>query len=656
MSDRNQIGVVSALGVVGFVSVFFWRGVQEAFDLVKATSLWTGGTAVLLLGLLNYRALTMGLPKALKVSIAAFLIACTISALLVSDFRWTSFWGQNQRYTGLLTFIFLVAIMVVLSSVHGSSHYISSFFAALLLVSTAYVLLQYSGRDPFEWNTVGFGNPTFGTIGNPNTAAGFAVMVTPFSLAVGLDLRRHYVLRVTGLFLCFFSLISIEILDSFQANIAALILLIFPFYWFRRIPKFSTSQILGLAGLTLLIVLLPNVNGYVSAKVIAAILLSPVLAKVAFIREGGLAQNYRRRSLLYVGGFVTFGTLLLMFAQARQLVASGWNSGLAERGDFYRAAWSIFASNPVFGTGLESFGYFFTEYRPASHALRLEGSRTSSAHNIFLGMFANGGVVLGFAYLLLIASLVWLAVKRLQTRKPLSFNQLAVLLSFCVFQIISLVTVEHVVLFTVAFAVNGLMIAHFRPEAGSANSRTRRKRLENNRHLPGWGVGVVVGCALLFSMFTVWRPIRAAQAAIDGLKATSIGQRLEENRRATDLAPWEGMYWVSRAETELALERTDEAVVSIQRALEELNYSASFAPDGARVLAQLGRFDLSLPAIQSGIRADPFAPEATSELLLLLDAIEDAATSSSDQLVLNRVYEVRASLPDHLSAGSVQLP
>ena len=647
--DRNRVLEIAAFVTVALVSVVFWRGIQESFDLVKATILWSGGLLILGVILFDLRSISKRTPRLVLVSSAIFVGALFVSALIVSDFRWTSFWGQYQRYTGLLTWLILVSIMVSVASRSKARKPISDlYFSGLLFVSTAYVFLQYSGNDPFRWTTSSFGNPVFGTIGNPNTAAGFAVMLSPFALVVALEVHRKAVIRFVGGFLFFMSLVTIEILDSFQANIASLSILVFAVYLLRRVSSHKKRHFVGLLILSVAIFALPNLDGYTGPKVVLSALLPLVLIHLLPDTNSPVTANGRRLGWSVSVAVPVLALATLLIDSVRSFVQGGFRGGFVERGDFLRSGWSIFESSPLFGRGFETFGFYFTEFRPQSHAQNLENSRTSSVHNVFLGMFDSGGVILGLAYLFLVGVPAWLVIRKFRSRTPLSLQQIGLLTSFLIFQVISLVTVEHIVLFTVSMLVNGLLIREFKDEVTVQSVRHKRRRGPGGT-MPIWSVLVLLLGVLLVSAVTVWRPIQAGRASVAGISATSIGQRLEENQRATELAPWEGLYWAYRAEVELALEMNEDAIMSIQKGMERLNFSPTFVADGARVLAQLGRSDLSVQAISKSIANDPYAPVATGRLIELLDAIEEAAVQSNDVAVLDQIRSVRDGLPSHLA-------
>lgn len=70
---------------------------------------------------------------------------------------------------------------------------------------------------------------------------------------------------------------------------------------------------------------------------------------------------------------------------------------------FWSVAWQVFLSNPVFGAGMEAFGVAYTQFDSRNGFYR-----TEQAHNDYLQMLADGGIV-GFA---IVVSFVVLLAKK----------------------------------------------------------------------------------------------------------------------------------------------------------------------------------------------------------------------------------------------------
>ena len=82
---------------------------------------------------------------------------------------------------------------------------------------------------------------------------------------------------------------------------------------------------------------------------------------------------------------------------------SQFESGLEQRFAFWRTSLSIFASNPIAGTGLETYPAHFTAHRPLSHAIEYEKVLSDSPHSVPLGLLSGGGLLLTVTYWTLMA-------------------------------------------------------------------------------------------------------------------------------------------------------------------------------------------------------------------------------------------------------------
>lgn len=150
-----------------------------------------------------------------------------------------------------------------------------------------------------------------------------------------------------------------------------------------------------------------------------------VIAYIAMLAVAVSAWFYRggeRKSLIPILG----GGVALLLVVVSSLVYLGGESsmlrgiGLGSPSDdissgrfhFWSVAWKIFLANPILGTGLDSFGAAFTKFDTQSGSFRIE-----QAHNDYLQILSDGGLV-GFAIVLaFVVLLVWKALERIRTEE-----------------------------------------------------------------------------------------------------------------------------------------------------------------------------------------------------------------------------------------------
>lgn len=128
-----------------------------------------------------------------------------------------------------------------------------------------------------------------------------------------------------------------------------------------------------------------------------------VIAYVAMLAVAGLAWFYRGRTegparwlpLLAGGtvlGLIVVGSLFYLGGESSMLRGFGLENTSEDvssgRFHFWSVAWKIFLANPVIGSGMDSFGVAFTQFDTWSGLFRVE-----QAHNEYLQMLADGGLV-----------------------------------------------------------------------------------------------------------------------------------------------------------------------------------------------------------------------------------------------------------------------
>jgi O-antigen ligase len=143
-----------------------------------------------------------------------------------------------------------------------------------------------------------------------------------------------------------------------------------------------------------------------------------VLAYLAMICVAVLAWFYGRRSeerssvfpLIAGGavfGLIVIGSLFYLGGESSVLRGFGIENQSADissgRYHFWSIAWKIFLANPILGAGMDAFGVAFTRFDTQSGIYRVE-----QAHNDYLQMLADGGLV-GFS---LAIAFVFILVKR----------------------------------------------------------------------------------------------------------------------------------------------------------------------------------------------------------------------------------------------------
>ncbi|MGH2499515.1 MAG: O-antigen ligase family protein [Candidatus Limnocylindria bacterium] len=174
-----------ALKIAGLILVFDPGGAQ-AFDLPK--SLFSRATAWLLLALILVALLRYGhriVPRtSVHVFVGAFLLANVLALGFAQD-RYIALFG-DQRFLGLTFILDMVVLYLAVALAYRTREdwsILGVAVAACALITVAYAIVQYAGRDPYPW-VDDLRHRPFSTFGNPNKYGHF--LGAMFGAAVGL--------------------------------------------------------------------------------------------------------------------------------------------------------------------------------------------------------------------------------------------------------------------------------------------------------------------------------------------------------------------------------------------------------------------------------------------------------------------------------------
>jgi O-antigen ligase len=281
-------------------------------------------------------------PKLVLLLVISFAILFQmIIVMLLSEAPFEQeFFGRTGRGLGFSTFfsvIILLLSMAILSKI-SDSNFIIAWLSFSGLVSSLYALTQRFGLDIFNWESKT--NGIIGTLGNPNFQSSFTAMtLIPILVYLRNQSTKHIVMPI--ILLIFIS--TLYFTQSTQGYIvistAVLIFLLLLTWYGKRLFFFLLLS-----------------NG----------VLAGVFAIAGMLNKGPLAYYLYKPSV-------------------------------QSRGDFWRSAFNAANANPVFGTGIDSFGDSFLVYRD-----RQEVEMADNAHNYFLEFAATGGYPLAILNLIIV--------------------------------------------------------------------------------------------------------------------------------------------------------------------------------------------------------------------------------------------------------------
>ncbi len=400
----------------------------------------------------------------LDIPILIFLLANIASTIFSLDPH-TSIFGYYGRWNGgllsTIAYISLYYALISNSDKKQAVYYLATILFSGILVAL-YGVLQHP--NPFFQEKVGattifhgidydfwavdVENRVFGTLGQPNWLAAFAAMII-FPLLSFLFIFKKY-WQKTIIFL-FLAVVYLAFTFTYSrggtvgllAGTATFVILL-PFYSRRRIPSIFSPWInakattVFRAGLSSAArVNLAKTEDFKLSEVYKETLFRKILHKVPFVDLNFLLNRFKN----YFGFFLALLILVLVVNQffgnaisrrgGLTTTTSGINTqtvnqprpqptqlevGGTQTAKIRTIVWTgsinIFKHYPIFGTGLETFGYSYYLFRPVEHNLTAEWDYLyNKAHNEYLNYLSTTGSFGFLSYLFLILLFEFVAIK-----------------------------------------------------------------------------------------------------------------------------------------------------------------------------------------------------------------------------------------------------
>lgn len=399
LSFFDQAIVFAFLGLIFFVPIVFTGENFELFEFPKMLLVYFFAGLIFLFWTLK-SALAKKITLAqtpLDLPILLFLVSQVASTIFSID-KHTSIFGYYSRFHGGLasTFAYIFLFYAFVSNIKLQDAtkalfvgFFSSLFVALWGIPSHYDrdpnCLLLTGKLTSTCWAKDF-QPTlriFSTLGQPNWLGAFLAMFTPIGLALMFFTQK---LRSKLFFLLSTSIIFLAFIFT-NSRAAALGLLggiiIFTFLALLGNFKFPKEKILSKINFSFALV------SFVTFVALISIFGQTLLGRVQEAREAPQVSPGETQAA-QIGGTES--------GQIRLIVWQG--------------AIDIFRNYPLFGSGVETFGYSYYNFRPANHNLTTEWNFLyNKAHNEYLNYLATTGF-LGFAsYLALLIIFLFISLK-----------------------------------------------------------------------------------------------------------------------------------------------------------------------------------------------------------------------------------------------------
>jgi len=420
-----------------------------------------------------------------------FLISLFFSILFSGAPFTQQIWGIFGRNTGFLTYFSLLIILLSVALIQNLDFYRKLLMSLIVtaIPMTIYCVIQVAGLDPISWSE----KAPFGTLGNINFSSGFFGLSSIACSVITLDLKLS---RFFRFFILIMSLIDLMIV-------------------------YKTGSIQGLmiyiAGVGIAIFIYINKNNKLRFLQIPYCLIALIAILTVIL---GLTNKGPLSKFLFAPSIVF-------------------------RGDYWHAGWDMTLKHPLFGVGLDSYGDWYRSARGILSTVRNNPDRISNtAHNIFLDISSNGGILMIASYLFFILFAFVSSIKYI--RRNSEFNPIFVAL-FCTwlgYQIFAAISINQIGVGIWGWLFTGALIGYERVVSGRNNLEGmygKKAKSKGNSTLPA-GVSLLsfftfsIGFVLAFIPINADASYKKASASRDMLKIVESVKLLGSTSFHSDMA------------------------------------------------------------------------------------------------------------------------
>ncbi|MEO8540751.1 MAG: O-antigen ligase family protein [bacterium] len=369
LSRADRLVLAGLFVALVLTPVAFLPQLYDDFTLAKQASLFVA--AALVLAGLGLQGFPISATKPVRVALLCWFAILVLSELLAIDPRGSTL-GVYQYRQGFATQVCYVVLFA--GALRMGALVRHQALALALLAGTAgvflYTAIQAVGADPVNWWTDTSAR-AFGTIGNANELAAFAIISLACCAAVSVSGRK-----------------SLAVIGAVTACASFIV--------------FESESRSGLGALVLFVALVP-VSWWVARNPLRE-LFRPGLAAVAGLGIGALLS-------LLAGGLA--GT-----ASRVQAGAAAADAGGSTRFALWKGTLEVIKSEPIHGAGPDGLFLAFPVHRPADlgGAFKDYDLVAQSSHNFVLDVAANYGLPGLLALAALFAFAAATAVKTVRSR------------------------------------------------------------------------------------------------------------------------------------------------------------------------------------------------------------------------------------------------
>lgn len=424
--------------------------------------------------------------KPILLSLIFFTLSSVIAVVFSAEPIVQNLYGLYGRNTGLLTYVFLAILLYATLSWKNSksfSIYLFGFLAAGMLNILYGIWVSIFG-DFIPW-TNNYG-ALLGTFGNPDFAGAFLGMLSGVLLSV-LFIAKHKWQRLLALILLFLNIFTVLETKTTQGILVFGISISASFSYFLY-SKFSKFKI--------------------HKYFLLSFTLIAMLTLIGMFQKGPLADLVYKRSI-------------------------------SLRGIYWDAALKTGNTHILTGVGMDGFGNWFRQVRSVKAATWFPGPGvvTNVAHNIYLDMYASGGLILLAAFTFFNFYAGWRLFELLKAKKEFDWIVASLTSIYFGYQAQAIISINQIGLGVWGWTIIGVICAY---ERLSREQNQKQKIMKiNNRKTKQYSEDksiVLVPIFMLLGLLLALPPFVADAKWTSALKFKDL-RKLEESLRPSYFTP-----------------------------------------------------------------------------------------------------------------------
>ncbi|CAN2170961.1 hypothetical protein MCEMRE254_00051 [Candidatus Nanopelagicaceae bacterium] len=389
-------------------------------------------------------------------------------------------YGVYGRNNGFVLYFALLSLLIISLSIK-SQHTVSKLLGSLAL--TGLVNLVYCAWVIAFGDFIGWSNPygnILGTFGNPNFIGAFLGIFSAATLSFAILQMKNIKILLPTILVYALTLIEIVNSNAIQGRVLFVLgVLINGFYFLRsRVRTW----------------LLPNIY------------------------------------LAFTGGIGLLGVLGTL--QIGPLVGLLYKESVSLRGEYWYAGFKMGVTHLWTGVGFDTYGDWFRTLRRSSALVRPGIDTVSnSAHNVFLDIFAFGGLPLVATYIGILSFVVLSIFKFTKRHSDFDFRFVALVGAWACFQLQSLISINQVGLAIWGWLLSGAIIAYERITSDQATiskdqSLQGKPKKASNPEIISFqlrgGIGFVLGLLIAVPPLSADMKWRSAQMSGNAQQVESV--------------------------------------------------------------------------------------------------------------------------------------